>query len=426
MGNQDSGINSEPPRSKLFYGWVIVAVCTLIMAVVYGLIYSYSVFFKPLAEHFQWDRATVSGVYSASLIIRGAFSIGVGWLADKYGPVKITAICGFMIGLGLVLTSRVTELWQLYATYAVIEAVGLSGGFGIATAVTSRWFTKNRGLALGIVSSGVGVGTLLIVPGAERLINSFDWSGAYVIFGIVSGVVMIASAFLLKSPPANLQAEQKFGVQKPAGDVSLGKAIRSPQMALLILVFGCIFFCVQIIIVHLYNYATDIGINPLVAASLVVTIGILSIAGRMIMGVGSDRLGNFNILIICCILLIASFVCLIFAGSLWQLYIFAVIFGFAYGGEVPQIPLFLSKFFGTKAMAALMGVILFVSNIGGALGPLVAGKIYDLDNSYRWAFILGAVISLGALIVALILKKQGREVSGSSPISPSPELKPER
>jgi len=114
-------------------------------------------------------------------------------------------------------------------------------------------------------------------------------------------------------------------------------------------------------------------------------------------------------LIICCVLLIVSFVLLIFGGSLWSLYLFAVVFGFAYGGEVPQIPLFLGKFFGTKAMAALMGVILFVSNIGGALGPLIAGKIYDLDASYRWAFILGAVISSGALVVALVIKKQGRD-----------------
>jgi MFS family permease len=410
----DQNMLSEAPRSKFFYGWVIVAVCTLMLAVVYGLIYSYSVFFKPLAEHFQWDRATVSGVYSASLVIRGAFSIGIGWLADKYGPVKITVFCGFMIGLGLVLTSRVSELWQLYSTYAVIEAVGLSGAFGIATAVTSRWFTKNRGLALGIVSSGVGVGTLLIVPGAERLINVFDWSTAYVIFGLVSGVVMVASSFLLKPAPTNVRIKKESGAQNQQSEVSLGKAVRSPKMALLILVFGCIFFCVQIIIVHLYNYATDIGINPLIAASLVATIGVLSIAGRLIMGVGADKLGNFNILIICCILLIASFVCLIFANSLWQLYIFAVIFGFAYGGEVPQIPLFLGKFFGTKAMAALTGLLLFAGNIGGALGPLAAGKIYDLDNSYKWVFILGSVVSLAALFVALILKKQGREQETSS------------
>jgi MFS family permease len=400
----------EVPRSKYFYGWVIVAVCTLMLAIAYGLIYSYSVFFKPLAEHFNWDRATVSGVYSASLVIRGGFSIFVGWLADRYGPVKITVFCGFMIGLGLLLTSQVSELWQLYAAYAIIEAIGLSGAFGIATAVTSRWFTRNRGFALGIVSSGVGVGTLLIVPGAERLIKIFDWSEAYLIFGIISGIVMIAIAFLLKPAPRNIQPKKDSSLQTQQLEISLGKAIRSPKMVLSILVFGFIFFCVQMIIVHLYNYATDIGIDPLIAASLVATIGILSIAGRLIMGVGSDKLGNFNILIICCILLIISFVLLIFAKSLWVLYIFAVLFGFAYGGEVPQIPLFLGKFFGTRALAALTGVILFVSNIGGALGPLVAGKIFDLEASYKLAFILGAVIGFGALAIALILKRQGKEM----------------
>ena len=96
---------ATPPR-KFYYGWVIVAACTLMIAITYGLMYSYSVFFKPLADYFSWDRATVSLVYSASLVIRGAFRLGVGWLADRYGPVKLSVFCGFMIGLGLVLSSR--------------------------------------------------------------------------------------------------------------------------------------------------------------------------------------------------------------------------------------------------------------------------------------------------------------------------------
>jgi MFS family permease len=408
MVSRNIEINSGSPRKKFFYGWVIVVICTLMLAVAYGLIYSYSVFFKPLAEHFNWDRATVSGVYSASLIIRGGISILAGWLADKYGPGRITAVCGVLIAIGLVLTSRVTELWQLYVAYAFVEAAGLSGAFGIATAVTSRWFTSHKGLAMGIVSSGVGLGTLLIVPGAERLIKIFDWSGTYIIFGLASGVLMIMIALLLKPAPQNIQNQKDSTLPDDHQDVSFGKAVRTSKMFLLILVFGFIFFCVQMIIVHLYNYATDIGIDPLVAAGLVVTIGVLSIAGRLVMGVGSDKIGNFNILIICCVLLVVAYICLLFGGSLWVLYIFAGVFGFAYGGEVPQIPLFLNKFFGNKSLAGLNGVILFVSNIGGALGPLVAGKIFDLDQSYRWAFIVGIGVSLCALVVAFILKKQGQ------------------
>ncbi len=160
--------------------------------VTYGLMFSYSVFFKPLADDFGWDRATVSLVYSASLVIRGAAAIGMGWLADRYGARKLLVLCGLLIGAGLVLSSYVYTLWQLFLTYGVIDAVGLSGAFGIGMAEVSRWFTEKRGLALGIASAGSGLGTLLIVPASERLVNAFDWNGAFFFSGIAAGMLMVA------------------------------------------------------------------------------------------------------------------------------------------------------------------------------------------------------------------------------------------
>jgi len=413
---------SETTRSKFHYGWVIIAVCTLMMAITYGLMYTYSVFFKPLAEYFDWDRATVSAIYSVSLVIRGAVSIGVGWLADRYGAVKLSVFCSLMIGLGLILTSQVTALWQFFLTYALIEAIGLSGTFGIATAVTSRWFTKNRGLALGIVSSGVGIGTLFIVPGAERLINAFDWSAAYIIFGIASGVIMIGLSFFLRpapqpASPRNNPAGREKTTPVSAGqpdinyyraDSTLGEAVRSPQTRILLAIFALFFFSTHMVIVHLVNYATDIGITPLVAATLVSIVGIFSIAGRLTMGVAADKVGIHNTLMLCCVLLTVSIVVLIFTRSLWAFYLFAIIFGFAYGGEVPQIPLLAGKHFGTKSLAALVGLILFVGNIGGALGPWVAGKIFDVTAGYQWAFIIGSIAALGSLVTAYVLKKHSR------------------
>jgi MFS family permease len=428
---------------KLHYGWVIVAVCALMMGITYGLMYSYSVFFKPLADYFNWDRATVSGVYSASLVIRGAVSIAIGWLADKYGAKKLMAFCGFMIGLGLILSSQINTLWQFYITYALIQAIGLSGTFGIATALTSRWFYRNRGLALGIVSTGSGLGTLLIVPGAERLINATDWSMAFIIIGATAGLIMLSTAFLLKPSPQenrNIESAGEKGTiadqahreatnslqksQNPPvlslnkeraeaanisnGDVSLKTAIRNPKMILLIAIFALVFFCVQLVMAHLVNYATDIGITPLVAASFISIIGVVGIGGRLAMGIGSDRLGIHNTFIICGTLLAISLASLIFTRALWSFYLFAVIFGFAYGGEVPQIPLFLGSFFGTRSLAALTGLLLFASNIGGALGPWLSGRIFDTTGSYQLAFIIAASAGLVVLIGALILKKYSR------------------
>lgn len=124
------------------------------------------------------------------------------------------------------------------------------------------------------------------------------------------------------------------------------------------------------------------------------------------MGISADRIGIYNTMILCCAALLVSLVFLIFTSELWAYYIFAIVFGFSYGGEVPQIPLFVVKFCGTKFMAALMGLTLFICNIGGAVGPWAAGKIYDLTLNYQWAFIATAAVAAVSLIMALILKKQ--------------------
>jgi MFS family permease len=374
------------------------------IAIAYGLMYSYSVFFKPLAEYFNWDRATVSAVYSVSLVVRGAVAIGIGWLADKYGSIKVVVFCGFMLGLGLVLSSRVKELWQLYLTYGVIEAVGLSGAFGIGTAMVSRWFTENRGLALGIVSTGSGLGTLFIIPATERLINALGWSQTFLVYGVTAGVVMMTTAFLLR--PAPRPAFAGSNTAAPPAGITLGQVIKDSRMMLFMGAVLLFFFSIQIIMVHLVSYATDVGIDPLVAATFISVIGAVSIAGRLLTGIGTDKTGIYNILIFTRIFLVVSFICLVFTRTLWSFYLFAVIFGFPYGGEIPQVPLFIGKYWGTKSMATLVGLNLFVITIGGALGAWGAGKIYDATHSYQGAFIAGGVAGLISLLLILILRRQ--------------------
>jgi MFS family permease len=417
MSDQSNTIDEPSTPRKFSYGWVIVAVCGLMVAITYGLMYSYSVFLKPLAGYFNWDRATVSAIYSISFVIRGAFGVGVGWLADRYGPAKVMAFCGFMLGLGLVLSGHVQGLWQFYITYGLIEAIGLSGAFGIGTATVSRWFTQNRGLALGIVATGSGLGTLFIVPGTERLISTSGWSQAFVICGIAGGVIMMAAAYFLRPvpPPQSLltikpQTRVGAGVVPP-DEMALSGAVRDARMMLFMGAIFTFFFGIQIVMVHLVSYATDAGISPLVAASFVSVIGAVSIVGRLLTGAGADRAGIFNTLILTRVFLVISFVCLVFTRSLWLFYVFAVIFGFPYGGEIPQIPLFVGRYWGTKTLATLVGLNTFVIAIGGALGSWSAGKIYDTTRSYLWAFIAGGVAGLISLILILLLKRQSRSTA---------------
>jgi MFS family permease len=188
----------------------------------------------------------------------------------------------------------------------------------------------------------------------------------------------------------------------------LSEAVRDSRVIISATIFALFIFCIQMILVHLVNYATDIGISSLVAAGFISLVGASSVGGRLAIGAGADRFGLYSTMTFCIVTAIAAMLVLIFVKEVWAFFLFAVIFGFAYGGEVPQIPLFVGRFCGTKAMAALVGLILFVANIGGALGPWVGGKIYDLTSNYQWAFTLGTLSLAAALVLTLVLKKQDR------------------
>jgi MFS family permease len=197
-------------------------------------------------------------------------------------------------------------------------------------------------------------------------------------------------------------------INNPQPGITFRKAALSRQMIMLFATYFFILFCLQMIMIHLVNYATDIGISPLQAASFISIIGAVSIAGRLLMGRASDKIGVTNSLLICCILTAVSLTILPFITSPWQFILFAVIFGFAYGGEIPQMPLFICHFFGIRAMAALMGLLTFVSNIGGALGAWVGGVIYDSLLNYQASFAIAGIASLGALMIAIVLKRYSK------------------
>ena len=384
-----------------------------------GLMYSYGVFFKHLIADFGWSRGATSGVHSIFMVTHGFFAIGMGWLVDRFGPAKVMSAGAFIAGLGLALTSQINALWQLYITYGIIFGLGESAGFITTMATTARWFIKRRGLALGIVASGAGLGTLILAPVAERLITAFGWSTAYLVLGAAIWAVMIPSALLLRRDPAEKglrpygSDEAVIGMARIAQrevnaaetGVTLRAAVLYKPLWVLFSIFFLFNFCLQMVMVHLVNYATDIGIASLIAATFISIIGLGSFVGRLLMGIASDRIGASNVLLICCIIMMAALVFLIFTRELWMFYFFAIVFGFAYGGEVPQMPVLVGRFFGLRAVAALVGVVVFGATIGGAIGAWVGGQVFDITQSYQLAFNIAAVTSFISVVLTLMLKK---------------------
>jgi len=421
LKSTDCPNNFPGARKPLFYGWVIVIACAIQQAMQNGIQYSFGIFFKPLIADFGWTRASLSGVYALALISGGLFAIPAGWLADRFGPAKIALIYGSLIGLGLILSSQITDLLQLYIAYGVIFGIGTSGVFAVSSGITARWFYKKRGLALGIVSAGVGFGILVMPPAAEYFIRAVGWSRSYLIMGIMALLVFVATALLLRRDPKDIGC-LPYGAVKPQpedgvsqgqksyhpafdGGMTLWDACRTLPLWLLVCIAVLVGVCTQMIFLHLVNYATDIGISPLVAATIISVIGIGGIFGRILMGSGSDRIGNMNAMILCMAIQTASLVWLIYSSELWMLYVFAGLFSFAFGGEVPLLTLLVSERFGLRAVSALVGLMLLATRVGAGLGSWLGGQIFDATDSYTAAFITASVASTIAMIAVISMKR---------------------
>jgi len=254
------------------------------------------------------------------------------------------------------------------------------------------------------------------------VIAAFGWSTAYILLGSTCGAVMVGGALCLRKDPKSV-GQAPYGATvslpdlgpdrlqpneplHPGTDMLLTGAIRTRPLWTLLVIYFLFNFSLQMIMVHLVNYATDLGISSLIAATFVSVIGIGSITGRVAMGAFSDRIGSHNALLICCIILAGTLVLLIFSNELWMFYLFAIVFGFAYGGEVPQMAALVGSFFGLHAVTVLVGIITMSARIGGALGSYLGGGIFDATNSYRWAFSTAALAGTVAVISAMSICKQ--------------------
>ena len=195
---------AESRQPKIFYGYIVVAVAFLIMMIMWGTSYSFGVFFKPLLAEFGWTRAMTSGAYSLCMLLTGLLSIGTGRLTDRFGPRVVVTGCGLFLGLGCLLVSQVSALWQLYLFYGVMIGAGLSGAVVPMVATVARWFVKRRGMMTGITISGLGMGTLVMPPITNWLISTYGWRTSYIIIGITALVLVTSAAQFMKRDPAQI------------------------------------------------------------------------------------------------------------------------------------------------------------------------------------------------------------------------------
>ncbi|MFC2008195.1 MFS transporter [Chloroflexota bacterium] len=405
-----------------FYGWKVVSAAFWVALVAYGVQYSFGIFLKPLSEDFSWARTLVSGAVSLFMFSRGALAIFTGWATDKYGPRKTVAAGGLFLGLGLLLTSQISAAWQLYLFYGLMVGFGLSVAFAPLVATASRWFVSWRGLAVGIVVAGIGMGTVVMSPLARYLVATYEWRSSFIIIGLLAWLVVIPAALFLRRSPeekgllplgkaevvaadeADSSIVAKGDNLASGGGFSLREAMRTRAFWLLLTIIIFWSTCVQMTMIHIYPHATDLGITEVVAANFLVVIGLFSIIGRLTMGAVSDRLGGRPTLAICLAMQALAMFFLLRVADIRMFYLFAAVFGFAYAGCVPQLPIIAGELFALRSIGAIIGVQMLGVAIGGAIGPVLGGYVFDVTGTYYIAFLVSSICTILALVLLVMIR----------------------
>ncbi len=394
-------------NSRIFYGWVNVGIFFLIAMVIWGPQYSFGVFFKPLAEDFTWSRAQVSAAMTINLIVGGLLGFIVGKLNDRYGPRKVMSVAALFIGGGYVLLSQTSSLWQFYLWFGLIVGIGTSTAYIVPAATVSRWFITKRGIALSITLMGMGFSQIIVPPIMALAITKFGWSNSYALIGIsVMVLVLFLTSFLRKSPEdyrlqpdgiENNTVPTTTGEKEIPEGFSVKQSIHLPAFWILFILWILLALPVFLTLVHVVPLATDVGIDPLAAATVMSFIGLGGIGGRLISGYTCDRWGSKATAIVFLALVTVSMVEMMFARQLISFYIGGAVFGASYNGADTALVKMIGDFFGRRYIGALMGLLALGWRIGAASGPFLGGIIYDITSKYQASFITAALCTIVAI-----------------------------
>jgi len=289
--------------------------------------------------------------------------------------------------------------------------------FVVPMSAVSRWFDKKRGLALGLSSMGIGLGTMIMAPFATYLITNYSWHTAYLVIGLIAWVVAIPLTRLLKRDPREIGAlpdGAKIGDAGPPPETETSPPAQHPFLSILqnrnFWVFASIWFlfaaCLFLIVTHLVPHVTDIGFSPIEAATVLSLLGFAAIPGRLLMGIASDRIGRKITFMVSMLLQAVAIAWLIWAQSLSSLYIFALVYGFFYSGFGCSGAALISDTFGVKNIGAVLGLMEIGFGIGAATGPAVGGYIFDVSGNYTAAFIIAAVAMLVATLLVIMVRRE--------------------
>lgn len=391
--------------SQSSYRWVIVGAGGLLGCVAFGAMFALPVFLRPIAQDTGWSVTGVSSAMTIAFVAMAIGSFAWGSLSDRIGPRAVVLAGSVLLAAGLVLTSRAPSLLAFQLIFGVIVGGSTAAIFAPLMACVTGWFDTQRGLAVSLVSAGMGMAPMTMAPLAAWLVTHNDWRTALLIIAILVAAIMIPVSFLVRRPPAlaGAGATAVTGTD-PEPEMSRGQALRSPQFMILLLTN---FFCCATHsgpIFHTVSYAVTCGIPLMVAVTIYSVEGLAGLGGRIAFGVLGDRLGAKRVL--AAGLLVQAFGALayVLARELATFYTVAAVFGFIYAGVMPLYSVIARENFPLRMMGTMIGGMAMAGGLGMATGPVAGGLIYDSFASYAWLFVGSFVVGACAFLMILTFR----------------------
>jgi MFS family permease len=391
------------------YRWVIVAAGGLLGCVAIGGMFSLPVLLRPIAQDTGWSVTGVSSAMTIGFLAMACTSMIWGTLSDRFGPLPVVLTGSVVIAASLALASLATSLLAFQFLFGVMVGCATAAIFAPMMATVTGWFDTHRGLAVSLVSAGMGMAPMTMSPLVAWLVSSHDWRTTMQILAVVVAAIMIPVSLLVRRAPA-LAALPLVPSDGAVGEpeMSLAQALRSPQFIILL---STNFFCCATHsgpIIHTVSYAISCGI-PLVAAVTIYSVeGFAGLFGRIAFGVAGDRFGAKRVLVAGLLVQAFGALAYVFVRELAAFYAVAALFGFIYAGTMPLYSVLVRENFPLRMLGTVIGGTAMAGSLGMATGPVAGGLIYDTFASYAWLYIGSWAVGLGAFLIALTFRPFAR------------------
>ncbi len=400
-----SPIQKRVPLTDAHYRWVIVAAGGLLGCVAIGAMFSLPVFLQPIARDTGWSVTGVSMAMTIAFIAMAIASMVWGSLSDRFGPRAVVLAGSIILTASLALASQTTSLLQFQLIFGLLIGGSTAAIFAPMMACVTGWFDTHRSLAVSLVSAGMGMAPMTMSPLAAWLVSNHDWRTSLLIMAVLAGILMIPTSFLVRrAPTLENDAAAAANGEGRQGDMSLGRALRSPQF---IILMATNFFCCATHsgpIFHTVSYAVSCGIPLMLAVSIYSVEGLAGLGGRVAFGLLGDRLGAKRVLAAGLLAQAFGALAYFYVRELGAFYAVAALFGFIYAGVMPLYSVIARENFPLRMMGTIIGGTAMAGGLGMATGPLTGGLIYDTFASYGWLFIGSFVLGIGAFLIALTFR----------------------